>query len=114
MKRRFVVQRHDERPGADDYDFMVEKAPGEQLATWKLEQPLGPTGGERSSIIRAIYLDYEGEISGGRGSVTIVERGTLEDEEGDPEAARYVFRIGERRFEVANVEGTRESVRRLG
>ena len=115
MRRRFVVSRHDVKPGDVHFDFMVER--GDKLATWRLEGPLGPARGARSFDHRLVYLDYEGEISGGRGRVSIVERGDLEDVEGDPDAARWVFAIGERRYELAGAgtaEGASVSVRPLG
>jgi hypothetical protein len=103
VKRRYVVQRHDVKSGNAHFDFMIEKG-GEKLATWRLEKPLsalpgsGVLEGERSFDHRALYLDFEGDISGGRGRVAIVERGSLEDTEGDPDAPRYGFAIGSRRF----------------
>lgn len=113
MKRRFVVQRHDVKPGETHFDFMVER--GETLVTWKLPAPPADgLEGERSFDHRAIYLDYEGEISGGRGRVTIVERGEVEDRDGDPDAERYVFVAGERTFELTQAGAARVRLRRIG
>lgn len=111
MKRRYVVQRHEVKPGDVHFDFMVER--GEKLATWRLEAPLGgAVSGERSFDHRALYLEYEGEISGGRGFVAIVERGELEDLEGDPEAERYSFKIDGRRF-VLEATGSRVTLMQI-
>jgi hypothetical protein len=97
VKRRFVVQRHEVAPGDVHFDFMVEA--GEKLATWKFPGPLPEQGelvGERSFDHRRVYLEFEGEISGGRGRVSIVARGELEDREGDPSFERYSFTMGSR------------------
>ncbi len=97
MRRRFVVQRHEVAPGDVHFDFMVEA--GEKLATWKFPGPLPESGelvGERSFDHRRVYLEFEGEVSGGRGRVSIVARGELEDREGDPSSERYSFAIDSR------------------
>jgi hypothetical protein len=122
--RRFVVQRHEVKPGDVHFDFMVES--GDKLATFRLDAgpgsppPLragapggGASVGTRSFDHRLLYLEYEGEISGGRGTVAIVERGVLDDVHGDPSAERYVFRIGERLYELAGAgtEGAPVSLR---
>ena len=69
---RFVVLRHDCRP---DYarglhwDFMLEV--GDVLHTWALVcEPAAACLAERLPDHRLYYLDYEGEVSGGRGTVT--------------------------------------------
>jgi hypothetical protein len=73
---RFVILRH-ENPHDVHFDFMLEA--GGVLKTWALTQP--PEAGvempcEALADHRAAYLDYEGPISGGRGSVTRWDRGT--------------------------------------
>ncbi len=79
---RFAVQRHEtpdsaeshfdllvERDGVlvtfrvDDLDALAELAEGERLAV------------ERIADHRIIYLDFEGSISGDRGTVTLRDRG---------------------------------------
>ena len=45
---------------------------GEALATWALAEPpdsAGPVAAEALPDHRLAYLEYEGEVSGGRGSV---------------------------------------------
>jgi len=82
---RFVVLCHE--PGSNSsaarhWDFMLEQ--GGQLRTWALTAE--PVAGATSVTIparqladhRLAYLDYEGEISGGRGSVSRWDSGTFE------------------------------------
>ena len=73
---RFVILEHD-RPDGLHYDFMLEI--GESLKTWSLAEP--PASGierhtERLPDHRLAYLDYEGPVSGGRGTVKQWDRGT--------------------------------------
>ena len=75
---RFVVLEHD-RPGGLHWDFMLET--GSVLATWALAQApdsADSVPAERLADHRTAYLEYEGPISGGRGSVTQWDRGTYE------------------------------------
>ena len=67
---RYVILRH-ENPQGVHFDFMLEAAG--VLKTWSLKVP--PQAGrempcEALPDHRLAYLDYEGPISGGRGSVT--------------------------------------------
>lgn len=97
LTRRFVVQRHTQAEGSVHYDLMVED--GEVLVTFQLEDPPGREGsqGTRSFDHRPVYLTYQGEISGGRGSVEIWDRGQLRDVAGHPRESRYRARFaGER------------------
>ena len=87
--REFVVQRHDVAPGDVHFDLMIEA--GERLATVQLAEPPGgeATPGRRSFPHRRAYLEYEGTISGDRGTVAIWDRGQVVDLEGAPDAPRY-------------------------
>jgi hypothetical protein len=80
---RFVVLRHETPPGSSrgsHYDMMFEQ--GGVLWTWaaqSLPQAGGPgISAERLADHRLDYLDYEGEISDGRGRVVRRDRGTYE------------------------------------
>ena len=68
---RFVVLRH-EGVAPPHYDIMFESAPGEALWTWRSEVWPLAEGAElvRQADHRRLYLDYEGLVSGNRGSVT--------------------------------------------
>ena len=73
---RFVVLRH-ESPRGLHWDFMLEM--GTALATWSLPEPPDATAAMLAEALpdhRLVYLDYEGPVSGGRGSVTRWDRGT--------------------------------------
>jgi hypothetical protein len=78
---RFVILEHD-HPELH-WDLMLEA--GGVLRTWRLAQP--PTAGAAIKAValgdhRLHYLDYEGPVSGGRGTVTRWDRGTYEEEGG--------------------------------
>ena len=75
---RFVVLEHDS-PGGRHWDFMLET--GAVLATWSLPEPPNSGGAivcEALGDHRLRYLDYEGPISGSRGSVTRWDHGTYD------------------------------------
>lgn len=79
--RRFVILRHE--PGAAGprqlhWDLMLEF--GDGLRTWALDSE--PCPGQEISANelpshRLDYLDYEGLVSGGRGTVRRFDRGTF-------------------------------------
>lgn len=75
---RYAVLWHDGSQRGDHYDWLFEG--DSSLATWALQQSLpsdipGWQLAERLPDHRMLYLDYEGPISGGRGSVRRVEQG---------------------------------------
>ena len=73
---RFVILEHDYP--RQHWDLMIEW--GDSLRTWRLPgMPESGTPGmaEELSPHRLAYLDYEGPVSGDRGSVVRRERGTF-------------------------------------
>ena len=73
---RYVVLAHHTAPF--HYDLMIEH--GDVLATWSFDEPPG-VDGQACRLIkdhRKAYLDYEGEVSGGRGRVERWDAGTYE------------------------------------
>ncbi len=66
------------------WDLLIEIQGQERLATWRLrENPLGaagPVAAERIGDHRRVYLDFEGEMSGGRGLVRRVDWGRAQTE----------------------------------
>jgi hypothetical protein len=77
---RYVILQH-ETTGGMHFDFMLEM--GGVLKTWSLPQlPLKGVEMDAGALPdhRLAYFDYEGPISGERGSVTRWDRGTYEVE----------------------------------
>ena len=74
---RFAVLRHD-HPFLH-WDFLLEQ--GESCRTWRLMKAPDATDdipGEAIADHRLMYLDYEGPVSGDRGTVTQWDAGTFE------------------------------------
>jgi len=73
---RFVVLRH-KGVASPHFDLMIETAPALPLATWRCSDwpPKADTQFERLPDHRRPYLDYEGPISRGRGSVKRIAAG---------------------------------------
>jgi hypothetical protein len=74
---RFVVLTHD-HPFLH-WDLMLEE--GDTLRTWRLPKPPDEQGAldvEALGGHRLAYLDYEGPVSGGRGTVERWDAGTYE------------------------------------
>jgi hypothetical protein len=77
---RFAILTHD-YPELH-WDFLLEKDAG--LRTWRLQLPPDHAGGIPAlplSDHRRDYLDYEGPVSGGRGSVRQWDTGEFEARE---------------------------------
>ncbi len=75
---RFAVLEHDSPRGLH-WDFMLEE--GGVLLTWALPKPPDATetlAAEALPDHRLAYLDYEGPVSGQRGSVTNWDRGEFQ------------------------------------
>ncbi len=75
----FVLLEHD-APGGRHWDLMIELSGRSKLATWRLaSNPLtaggAPVAVEPIGDHRREYLDYEGVVSQGRGSVRRLDRG---------------------------------------
>lgn len=77
---RYVILRHDPPPGSSralHWDLMLEF--GETLRTWALAAEPRPGASIPASPLadhRKAYLDYEGPLSGNRGSVARWDGGT--------------------------------------
>ena len=75
----FVLLEHQSDSGVH-WDLMIELPGGTKLATWRLaENPITWKGAaitaEPLGDHRRVYLDHEGEIGRGRGSVKRMDRG---------------------------------------
>jgi hypothetical protein len=74
---RFVLLEHDHP--ALHWDFMLES--GDVLLTWRLDRVPDEAGEITATSLpdhRVAYLDYEGPVSGDRGTVARIDRGTFE------------------------------------
>jgi hypothetical protein len=76
----YVILHHTGH-GPEHWDLMLEV--GESLATWQLLEDPHRIGGEalnacRIGDHRRAYLTLEGPVSGGRGRVKRIDRGTFE------------------------------------
>jgi len=93
---RFVVLEHHYQ--GVHWDFMLEFRG--VLRTWKLvNEPAADLVIRATPLAdhRILYLDYEGEISGGRGSVTQWDRGEFEWVSDEPD--EVAVRLSGRRLE---------------
>ena len=81
-RRAYVILRHEPPPEAvrpAHWDFMIQV--GNVLRTWALAdepQPEKTVAAEALPDHRLAYLDYEGPISGGRGTVVRWDEGTYQ------------------------------------
>ncbi len=72
---RFVLLEH--RWDGVHWDLMLEH--GEALRTWAIDAPIVPDVDLPARALpghRRIYLEYEGEVSGNRGTVRRIDQGT--------------------------------------
>lgn len=78
---RTVVLRHSQPDGSSHYDWMLEhpdRLDERRLRTWRTEvrpDRAAAFAGEQIGDHRAIYLEYEGDLGGGRGQVARVASG---------------------------------------
>lgn len=83
----FVILEH--QWNGVHWDFMLES--GEMLRTWAIDAPLVFNLDLPARALpdhRRAYLDFEGQISRGRGTVHRVDRGTYEVQDWAPDRVR--------------------------
>jgi hypothetical protein len=91
--RRFVILTHDHP--FPHWDLMLDY--GEALRTWRLltEPAMGAdVPAEALPDHRRTYLDYEGPVSGGRGTVQRWDSGAFDVESGDEGGLRLRLTCG--------------------
>jgi hypothetical protein len=91
---RFVVLEHDSPRGLH-WDLLLETAG--VLATWALPRPPEPgltLEAEALPDHRPAYLDYEGKLSGDRGSVSRWDQGTYDLERWDASSIAVILHGG--------------------
>ncbi len=83
--RRWVLLRHELPGGEWHYDWMIQRSDeaGAPLLTFRVfvrpdDAAVREFAAERLGDHRAVYLEYEGEVSGGRGRVDRVTAGAVE------------------------------------
>jgi hypothetical protein len=101
---RYVILEHD-YPELH-WDLMLEV--GSVLRTWRLAKPPVEKGEKIKATPvgdhRVFYLDYEGPVSGGRGSVKVWDRGEYESLSSDVGSEFRVAVSGRRLHGVAVLE----------
>jgi hypothetical protein len=85
MSLRYAILWHQDID-EPHYDLMFETAPGSSLATWRsaVWPIMSPTELVKLRDHRPVFLNYQGSLSGDRGSVTQIEVGTCDIEISDP------------------------------
>ncbi len=117
VHRRFAILEH--QWNGVHWDFLVEDGP--VLRTWAIDRPI-VEGVELPARAlpphRRIYLDYEGEVSEGRGTVRRWDRGDCEVVDWGEERVRLEVRgsqlVGLVEFRSVVEEGRRYWLFRLG
>jgi hypothetical protein len=101
---RTVLLRHDLRDGSSHFDWLIQRPGGtpaaeEMLISFRTTCRID-TGAAVDFLAepmpdhRSLYLTFEGEISGGRGTVTRVAEGDLRIAQLDEAAAEFVGHLG--------------------
>jgi len=112
---RTVLLRHTEADGGSHLDWMIDPGGDKErrLVTFRVRDRIDLQGcqgfdAERIGDHRAVYLEYEGELSGGRGAVARVAAGEIRAFS-DAAALNAVanFGSGWRKFSGRPVEGAR-------
>lgn len=102
---RYAVLRHDGIPDPH-FDLLIETSPGSPLATWRC--PVWPIT-ERTQLTRLkdhrlLYLDFEGQLTGNRGSVHRIEAGICQLDIGPD--AQWTLQLVHRRLTLAALNST--------
>jgi hypothetical protein len=95
---RTVLLRHVLPDGSWHFDWMLELRRGGSLATFRLgvrpdDPAVADFHGERIGDHRSTYLEYEGEVGGGRGRVERVAAGEVDLLFSSEDAIDVVLRI---------------------
>lgn len=92
---RFAILKHVRDPDVH-WDLLLQLPDRPLLATWQIQ--IEPADWRNSLIAarrlpghRVVYLDYEGEISAGRGRVTRVDAGLMELSQYDPQGIETIL-----------------------
>ncbi len=92
---RTVVLRHRQADGSSHYDWMIEhpdRLDDRRLRTWRTEvrpDRAAAFVGEQIGDHRAIYLEYEGDLGGGRGQVERMVSGWVRWDHCGPDSVAF-------------------------
>lgn len=103
---RTVLLLHRLPDGSSHYDWLLELGPEGPLKTFRTLDRIDRPGlrsfrAEQIADHRREYLDYEGPISGGRGAVERVARGTVTASDSEAFSVEVDFGAGVRRWHGA-------------
>lgn len=110
---RTVILRHTLPDGSWHHDWLVEREGNELVPTWRTghirpdDQQVQAFEAQRIGEHRALYLGYEGEVSGGRGRVERLASGEIEECQWGDGSLVLSARFGERivRFVGRRIDG---------
>jgi hypothetical protein len=115
--RRFVILEH--RWNGVHWDFLVDDGP--TLRTWAIDEPIVVGKDLPARALpphRRFYLDYEGEVSGGRGTVRRWDSGVCVVLDWGEDVTRLEVRgtqlVGSVEFRSVEEEGRRSCWFRFG
>lgn len=116
---RWVVLRHDEPGGGFHFDWLLERPWGVGGGLVSFRVGVSPvTAGEfsatRMADHRNVYLEYEGEVSGGRGWVTRVAWGNVGAMREDADRVEIALGAGMGEYRCERVGGDGWRVVRVG
>jgi hypothetical protein len=88
---RFTISHHTGPGAKEHYDFMLERE--EALQTWRIQHTsfMTPQTAVQIRDHRKIYLDFEGEIPGKRGRLSLWDTGTFSFDEDGPGRLRVAL-----------------------
>ena len=101
---RFVVLYHEmptDHSRASHYDLMLES--GKLLRTWALAEAPNAAGTIPAELLndhRQEYLAFEGEVTGGRGTVTRWDEGEYSTKEESADAMKFLLKGGQLKGEL--------------
>jgi hypothetical protein len=98
---RTVLLRHDQPDGSWHVDWLIDVPGDNQDRVPTFRMPKSPLSGERDLLAERLddhrrhYLDYEGDIGGGRGRVSRLASGVVLSAEGWPGATVLIVDLGD-------------------
>ncbi|MFO0832099.1 MAG: hypothetical protein U0637_09670 [Phycisphaerales bacterium] len=99
LPARTVLLRHDLPDGSWHWDWMLERAPGKPLLSFRISARVDlpetlEFQAQRTPDHRPTYLHYQGPVSNNRGTVTRIASGTVESLSDEPGECRVTVAFG--------------------